>query len=242
GRRETKTPCRRTVSPFTVIAHRGARGYAPENTLKAFEQAIALGAPWIELDVQLHQQVLWVFHDRRLERCTNGRGRLTDHDVNTLRRLDAGQGQRIPFLAEVLDLVHHRAGINIELKTAEGTAAAVAELLRGYLDRGWTPDEFLVSSFHLPELREFRRRLPQVPVGVLLCGVPLDLAASATRLKARCVNLDVDFADPALIDDAHRRGLKVFVYTVNEPDDIALMRRRVDGIFTDYPDRALSPG
>lgn len=228
------------TSRFTVIAHRGARGRSPENTLGAFEHAIELGAPWIELDVRLHGKALLVFHDQRLERCTNGTGHVSSRSLRYLRGLDAGRGERIPLLGEVLERVARRARINIELKTAKGTARAVAELLKRYLKRGWRPDDFLVSSFHLPELREFKRWLPQVPRGVLLCGVPLELAATATQLGAAAVGFDQDFADPALIKDAHRRGLKVLVYTVNQTDDIAPLKKLgVDGIFTDYPERAL---
>lgn len=224
---------------FLVIAHRGASGYAPENTLKAFDKAIELGADWIELDVQLHGRALLVFHDLHLDRRTNGRGRLSNYSLRHLRALNAGAGERIPLLGEVLDRVNRRARLNIELKTGPGTARAVAALLKRYLKRGWRPDDFLVSSFHLPELSEFRRHLPQVPRAVLLCGVPLDLAACATKLGAAAVSLDQDFADPALIRDARRRGLKVFVYTVNRPGDIARLKKLgVDGIFTDYPDRS----
>lgn len=231
---------RLTPRGFTVIAHRGARGHAPENTLKAFELAIKLGAPWLELDVQLHRDLLWVFHDDRLERVTNGKGRLLEQTPDYLRSLDAGQGERIPLLRDVIERVRRRAKINIELKTGNGTAAAVAGVLREQLERGWAPEDFMVSSFHLPELHEFKRRLPQVPLGVLLCGVPLDLAACASHLGAVALNIALDFADTGLVADAHRRGLKVYVYTVNEPDDLNRMKRLgVDGIFTDFPERAL---
>ncbi|MGH8441481.1 MAG: glycerophosphodiester phosphodiesterase [Nevskiaceae bacterium] len=226
---------------FTVIAHRGARGHAPENTLAAFDKALELGASWVELDVQLHADQLWVFHDTRLERCTNGSGWMVDHKPEALRKLDAGGGQRIPFLHEVLDRIARRASVNVELKSAGGTAAEVATVLRGYLAQGWAPEQFLVSSFHLPELREFKRRMPEIPLGVLLCGVPLNLAAAATQLGAQVVSLDRDFADPELIANAHERGMKVYVFTVNERDDLARFRALgVDGVFTDYPDRALA--
>lgn len=229
--------------PLLVIAHRGARSVAPENTLKAFDKAVELGAPWIELDVQWHAGQLWVFHDDRLERTTNGRGRLSDHDAGVLRKLDAGEGERIPLLPEVLDRVAGRARLNIEIKTAAGTAAEVAGLLHGCLANGWKAEDLLVSSFHLPELHEFKRRVPTVPLGVLLCGVPLDLAACATQLGARVVSLDRDFADPGLIADARQRGMAVYVYTVNEPDDaVRLQKLGVTGIFTDYPQRFLQAG
>ena len=224
--------------PFTVLAHRGARGHAPENTLAAFDKALALGAKWIELDVQWHAGRLWVFHDARLERCTDGKGWLIDHKAEALRKLDAGGGQKIPFLHEVLDRLDRRVSVNVEIKTADGTAAEVATALRGYLDQGWKPGQFLVSSFHLPELREFKRRMPEIPLGVLMCGVPLGLAAAGTELGAQVLSLDRDFADGALIKDAHDRGMRVFVYTVNEPEDIARFRSQgVDGVFTDFPER-----
>lgn len=223
---------------FTVLAHRGARGHAPENTLAAFDKAVALGARWVELDVQWHDGQLWVFHDQRLERCTNGHGWLADHGTTALRALDAGGGQKIPFLREVLDHLGARVSVNVELKTGAGTAAAVAVELRAALARGWKPAQFLVSSFHLPELREFRRQLPEVAVGVLLCGVPLDLAQAATELGASVVSLDRDFADAALVADAQARGMKVFVFTVNEREDIARFREAgVDGVFSDFPER-----
>jgi len=224
---------------FTVLAHRGARGHAPENTLAAFDKALALGAQWIELDVQLHDGQLWVFHDQRLERCTNGKGWLVDHPAAALRALDAGGGQRIPFLREVLEHLRGRVSLNIELKTGDGTGAAVAAALRTAFASGWKAEQFLVSSFHLPELSDFKRRIPEVALGVLLCGVPLDLAAAASQLGAQVVSLDRDFADPALIADARARGMKVFVFTVNEREDIARFRAAgVDGVFTDFPERA----
>lgn len=228
-------------SDFTVIGHRGARGLAPENTLLAFDTALRCGAHMLELDVQRVGDELMVIHDLRLERTTNGRGRVADHDYATLRGLDAGQGQFIPTLAEVLDLVEARVPLNIELKTAGGTAALVAARIRDYLADGWTPDSFLVSSFHLPELYEFRQLLPEVPIGVLLCGVPLDWAAVATELQAQAVNVSEEFADARLIRDAKARGCRVYAYTVNNLDDMFELRDAgVDGVFTDFPDRALA--
>lgn len=224
---------------FTVLAHRGARGHAPENTLLAFDRCIKAGAKWIELDVQLHDGELWVFHDLNLERCTDGHGWLVDHPRDVLRKLDAGDGEQIPFLREALETIGRRAQVNVELKTAQGTAAAVATLLREFLARGWKVDDFMVSSFHLPELRDFHRRMPEVPMLMLLCGVPLNLAADAQALGAGTVGLDLNFVDDALVADAHQRGLKVFVYTVNEAEDVKRLRARgIDGVFSDFPERA----
>lgn len=225
--------------PFTVIGHRGARGHAPENTLLGLDAALNFGADWVEFDVQLHEGELLLMHDLRLERTTDGNGRLSDHSLSALRKLDAGLGQRIPTLREALDLIDQRIGVNIELKTWNGTGAAVANALRDALNQGWPAEKLLVSSFHLPELYEFRQLMPDIPIGVLLCGVPLDWAGVAVELGASTLNLSDEFVDEQLIADAHSRGLKVYVYTVNQADEMARMKTLgVDGIFTDYPDRA----
>jgi glycerophosphoryl diester phosphodiesterase len=232
----------RKPRPFTVIAHRGARGEgAPENTMAAFARALEIGATWIELDVQWHAGHLWVLHDLRLERCTDGSGLLTERSVDELERLRVRGGDHpIPRLPEVLALIDRRAKVNIELKTANGTAAAVARVLRAFIKAGWQADDFLVSSFHHPELRVFRKLMPKVPVGLVEAGVPLNLAASATRLGAKALSMALAFPDPKLVRDAQRRGLKVYVYTVNAPDEFARMRKLgVDGVFSDFPERAI---
>jgi glycerophosphoryl diester phosphodiesterase len=139
----------------------------------------------------------------------------------------------------VLDLVEQRVALNIELKSADGTAVRVAEELVDAVSRGWDPAAFLVSSFHLPELDLFRERAPSIPVAVLLCGVPLDYAACASELGAVALNLSLDFVDPKLVADARARGLELLVYTVNEPSEVVRLHAMgIDGVFTDYPERA----
>lgn len=226
---------------FTVIGHRGARGHAPENTLLGLDRGIRLGVQGVEFDVQLHPSgELLLMHDLRLDRTTNGKGLLSERSFDYIRGLDAGQGQQVPTLREALDLIDQCVVAIIELKTWSGTGAATAQVLREYLSAGWPAEKFMVSSFHLPELYEFKQAAPEVPAGVLLCGVPLDWAGVATELGAQALNLSAEFVDAQLVADAKARGLKVYVYTVNDPDDIALMRRMgVDGVFTDYPERAL---
>jgi glycerophosphoryl diester phosphodiesterase len=226
---------------FTVIGHRGARGHAPENTLLALDMGIRLGATWLEFDVQLHPSgALLLMHDLSVNRTTNGKGLLAELGLEALRKLDAGKGQQIPTLEEALDLVEQRAGVNIELKSADGTGEAVAGVLRQYLAAGWPAERFLVSSFHLPELWEFLQAAPEIPVGVLLAGVPLDWAGSATELQAASVNLSSEFVDPRLVADAKAHGRRVYVYTVNDPAELRALRALgVDGVFTDYPDRMI---
>ncbi|WP_020648122.1 glycerophosphodiester phosphodiesterase [Solimonas variicoloris] len=224
---------------FTIIGHRGARGHAPENTLLALDTGIRLGAHWLEFDVQLVDGECWLMHDLTIDRTTNGHGRLDALRAAQIRALDAGGGQAVPTLNEALDLVANRAGVNIELKTWNGCAAAVARILRDYLADGWPAERLLVSSFHHPELWEFHELLPEVPIGALVCGVPLDWAGPAAELGAAVLSVSSEFVDDKLIRDAHARGLRLYVYTVNDPEEMLRLRRMgVDGLFTDYPDRA----
>lgn len=227
------------LAGLTVFGHRGAAGLAPENTLAGFDAGIKAGADWLEFDVQHHAGALLLFHDARLERRSNGRGRLVDHDLAHLRSLDVGAGQRMPLLEEALDHLAGRTRLNIEMKSFGDTAAALARLLVARIGTGqWSPEHLLVSSFHLPELARFRELAPAVPIAPLYVGPPRTLCAEARRLAAVAVHLDHEFVDAAMIDDAHRSGLRVHVYTVNEPADARRLRALgVDGIFTDYPDR-----
>lgn len=227
---------------FLCIGHRGARGHAPENTLHALNTGIRLGADWLEFDVQLHPSgALLLLHDLTLERTTNGHGRLIDADVDTLRSLDAGDGQPLPTLEDALDLIDQRAGVNIELKSAGGTGAAVATVLRRYIASGWPVERFLVSSFHLPELWEFKQAAPEIPVAPLLGGVPLDWAGCVQALAAAAISLSSEFVDPRLVADAKAHGRRVYVYTVNDPAEMRQLRELgIDGVFTDYPERVLA--
>lgn len=222
------------------IGHRGAMGHAPENTLLSFKKALELGAPCVEADVYHVDGNLVVFHDDRLERTTDGSGYLLDHDFDTLRSLDAGDGERIPTLGEVFETVDLRAGVNIELKGPD-TARPVVDFVSALRKEGWRDDLILVSSFNHRELEEVRRIDPRIRLGALMVGLPVDDAAFAAALGAYSVHLSLEFIDRRFVDDAHSRGLRVFVFTVNYPDDIQRMEGLgVDGVFTNYPERVLS--
>ncbi|MCO4198227.1 glycerophosphodiester phosphodiesterase [Aeromonas hydrophila] len=225
-----------------IIAHRGASGLAPENTLKAIRLALALGAGAIEIDVQLADGELWVFHDRRLERCTDGSGVLTAQSRAYLASLNAGEGEGIPTLWQVMEAIAGQAELHIELKGAQ-TADEVARLTRrAEAELGFAPTQWVVSSFHHPELARFATLRPDIRLGALTSTIPLTLAKFAAELGAWSLNCDVDFVEQALVQDAHDRGLKVLVYTVDEPADQAMLAAiGVDGIFTNQPDRFLPP-
>jgi glycerophosphoryl diester phosphodiesterase len=221
-----------------IFAHRGASGNEPENTLRSFRRALEIGADWMECDVYAVQDELLVFHDFRLERRTNGTGNIWDRNLEYLRSLDAGKGEKIPFLSEVMDLLAGRAGLNVELK-GPGTAAPAAALLGKAVSSGpWKADSLLVSSFSRPELAVFHERLPEIPTGALCADVPAEGAAFAQDMECVSLHLPMDRVEPGLVDDAHRLGIAVNVFTVNREEDYRRMRDMcVDGVFTDFPER-----
>ena len=222
------------------IGHRGAMGYAPENTLESVEKALELNTPWIEMDVHFVDNHLIVFHDDRLERTTNGTGYLFDKTFSYLRTLDAGGGQQIPTLEEVLDLVSGQAGINIEIKDPDATAPVV-KLIQKKIGRHWDLSQFMVSSFFHREIKKVKALDDRILTGALIAGIPVDDSAFAHALGAYSVNQSREFINRAFVLDAHRRGLKVFVYTVDILEDIQRMQRLgVDGLFSNYPDRMVS--
>ncbi len=221
------------------IGHRGAMGHAPENTLLSFRKALELGAACVEADVYCVENQLVIFHDDRLERTTNGSGYLRDHGFEYLRSLDAGEGQQIPTLRELFETVNLKAGINIELK-GPGTARPVVDFIAEQRQYGWHDGLILVSSFHHGALETVRKVAPGIRLGVLMGGASTDAIPLALALEAYSIHLSLKFTDRAIVNDAHSRGLRVFVFTVNRLKDIRRMEALgVDGVFTNYPERVL---
>lgn len=222
------------------IGHRGAMGHEPENTILSVVRALELGAAWVEVDVFPVEGELVVIHDDRLERTTNGEGYVVEQTLDYLRSLDAGKGQKIPTLQEVFDAVDRRAGVNIEMPCF-GAAPGVAEFVARQLARGWDHERIIVSSFNHHELREVKTLDPDIRIGALVVGVPIGYARFARELGAFSIHPYLQYLNEAFVADARARGLKVFPFTVNHPDDIEKMRALgVDGVFTDYPERVHS--
>ncbi len=219
-----------------IIGHRGAAGHAPENTLLSVEKGIQLGAGMIEIDVYAVENELVVIHDDTLERTTNGSGFVMDRSLSYLRSLDAGAGQKIPFLHEVIGLVDRRVGVNIELK-GPGTAEPVAKLIRNYIDSGWDYSQFLVSSFDHRELQKIQSIDKNIRIGILIYGAPLYFLQFSHLLNAFSVHFSMDFIDQNLVDAARSQQFRVFVYTVNALSEYERLHSlQIDGIFSDFPD------
>jgi glycerophosphoryl diester phosphodiesterase len=219
------------------IAHRGASGYEPENTLRSFKRAIELKADMIELDTYLTKdnQVV-IIHDETVNRTTNGKGKVKNLTLKELKQLDAGKGEKIPTLEEVFDLVNKKVQINIELK-GKGTAKPVSNLIEKYVKKGWTNKHFLVSSFDFNELKVFYSVNKKVRLGVLFERSP-DLYLKRTKqVNAYSINPGLKHATKKFVDKAHQKDLKVYVWTVNSKKKIQRLKLlAVDGVFTNFLD------
>ena len=234
-----------------IFAHRGASAHAPENTLAAFELALEQGAHGIELDVKLSADgEAVVIHDPTVERTTNGKGKVSELDLASLRKLDAGslfsekfKGEKIPTLIEVFETIGKRAIINVELTNyttrRDGLAEEVCELVKQF----GLQENVLFSSFLPSNLIRTRNLLPDTPRGILALGgwkgwwfrsfgfAFWDYQAMHPNL------LDVT---PRQVARVHRLKRKINVWTVNAAEDMRrLFKWNVDGIITDDPKLAV---
>ncbi len=226
------------MSEPIIIAHRGASGTCPENTLLAFNTAMESGAKWLELDTQLVDDELVVFHDESLERTTNGQGQLTQTSFSELRQLDAGRGERVPLLEEVLELAAGRAQVNIELK-GPGTAVPVAKLLTRLIEEQQLgPEDVLASSLRIDELESFQKLMPSVRRAPVYEQLPGELERNLIRFAPWSINLHKSLITEKVIETARRYNCLVLAWTVNDVNEAKqLIQKGADGIFTDHPER-----
>jgi len=223
-----------------VIAHRGASGYRPENTLSAYELAVELRADLIEIDLhRTRDGAIVVTHDEDLSGL-GGRGEIADASLAEIRALDAGLGERVPTLDEVLGRFGSRIPFNLELK--QSTRGPYRDLERETLERVehlGLLEATLFSSFYDPVLRALRAHSPRARIGVLVSPEsPERWRERARSVRAEALNLWKGLATTETVRAAHEEGLRVLVYTVDEPDAMGrLLERGVDGIFTNFPDR-----
>jgi glycerophosphoryl diester phosphodiesterase len=231
--------CSDNLKDPLVIGHRGAMGHETENTLASVQKALDLRVDMIEIDVfRIISGEIVVFHDERLERLSNGGGRIEDYNVVAVKNLMLKGNHRIPMLQDVLRLIDKKADLNVELKGA-GTAERVNFILGRYIENnGWTLDRFLVSSFNWDELRDLRTHNKEIAIAVLTEDDPLEAIPVARELNATSINADHKTLTVEIVDAIHQAGFKVYAWTANDPEDINRLKKiGVDGIFSDYPER-----
>jgi glycerophosphoryl diester phosphodiesterase len=216
------------------IGHRGAAGYEPENTLASFRRAIEIGVDFIETDLQKTADGhIVIMHDKRVDRTTSGAGYVSEMTLAELRRLDAGQGESVPTLEELLALASGKTGLMLEIITP-GLAAEVVRRVKASGFQGAA----IYASFHHGEALAASSESPECLRLALLEGVPISPTAFALEARATHVGLAMDSVTPEFIDSLRAAGLNIFVYTANDPRDIAVCKAmQVHGIISDYPDR-----
>ena len=222
-----------------VIGHRGARGHLAENTLPSIAKAIELGVDGIEIDIfKCASGELVVFHDQTLEKLTNSKGYIEQLTLDSIRKIDVLNGFTIPTLEEVLDLINGRVFLNIELKGTQ-TALLTNEIILSYFERKeWDLSKILISSFNWEELEVFYSVNSEVSIAILTEDDPLDAIPIAKQLNAVAINPEYLSLNTGNIDKIKKEGLKIFTWTVNDPQEIKdVITLGVDGIITDFPER-----
>lgn len=228
-----------TNNSAMVIGHRGASGYEPENTLASFEKAIALGVDMIEFDVhQCGSGEIVVIHDETVDRTTNGTGLVSSLTLQELKELDAGKGQAIPTLQEVLDLVDHRVKVDIEIKGPE-TIGPVIEVINQYITHSqWKYDDFLISSFDHYQLIQAKQLCPKVKTGVIIYCMPVHFGTYLEKINADVAVIYVYRMEEHFLINLQKTNKPIYVFTVNNQYQMSqLINKHISGIITDYPDK-----
>lgn len=205
-----------------MMAHRGNSGLAPENTLAAFAAAIDTKSEWVELDVHLTADgEVVVMHDATVDRTTDGSGAIADLTLAQIKALDAGswfspefEGERVPTLADVVDLLGKRLRINVEIKSAAdpASAAKVVAILR----EGGVLQQSMISSFGLEAVLEVRKHWAD-PVLALITGNAADLQTTIDH-GLQYFNIEHHAVDAELLERTHAAGVLANVWTIDDPE------------------------
>ncbi|WP_428908196.1 glycerophosphodiester phosphodiesterase [Niallia sp. Krafla_26] len=235
-------------SPAEIVAHRGASGYAPENTLAAFDLAVTMNADYIEIDVQRSKDgKLVVIHDTTVNRTTNGVGYVKDLTYEELYSLDAGRfkgehftGIKIPTLEEVLDRYAEKIGIFIELKSPElypGIEETVAKILKKRrLDQN---GNIIIQSFNFESMKKMNKLLPKIPIGILTANKAhtSEQALEIFSTYADYFNPRYDLLTEELVRKIHNYNMKIASWTVKKRGIAEYMKsHNLEAIVTDFPD------
>ncbi|MCU0822937.1 MAG: glycerophosphodiester phosphodiesterase, partial [Spirochaetes bacterium] len=215
------------------IGHRGAMDLEPENTLRSINKAIDLNVDAVEIDVyRTEDNELVVMHYERVEKTTNGRGLVWDLTLPEIKKLDAGKGEMVPTLQEVIDTVKGRCGVLIELKMY-GIEQQVVDLINKNKIKS---DSIVISFFH-DLMRNVRQIDPGVKTGVTFMCVPVNVSRLAADAGAEYILPQYQFLTPAMVKDAHDNGLKILTWHSEDIEEMkGLVKLGVDGIMTNRPD------
>lgn len=232
-----------------VIGHRGAAGYAPENTLEAIHTAADMGIKWVELDVKLTKDgVPIIFHDEDLDRTTNGSGPVAEKTYEEIRQLEAGyhfadsfSGVKIPTLEEAIEVIIERdLGLNLEIKPCPGREVETAKIALDILSQYWDDHQnLLISSFSEVALATAHDLASDWARGLCLEGdsLPENWDKIAQYLEVSTVNIDGNTMSERDVKDIIEHGYTALAYTINDPTQAHMLQSwGVSGFFSDEPD------
>lgn len=227
------------VGGTRVIAHRGGPKYAPENTLAAFQHASAVGATMLECDVHLTKDgEVVVIHDETLERTTNSAGWVMDKTLAELRTLDAGNGERVPTLKELIELAKRaNTELLIELKSPKLYPGVEFKVLTELEDSGYL-DRCVLQSFDWDSLRRLRQLKPSARLGALFDQWQWEVSWPAADAEYVCPPAEMVLLNPGLVRTAHGEGRQVFVWFAQTEHELTyrfLKAFGVDGLIVDDP-------
>lgn len=222
------------------IAHRGASGYAPENTHAAFARAISMGADAIETDIRMsHDGELVLIHDATVTRTTDGNGPVADHSLDELRALDAGgwfapafAGEHVPTLDELIESFGPRVPLVLEIKEPEATAPTVSAIRKAGVG-----SSAQVTSFLWPVLLEAGRLAPELTLGFLSPEFDDDIIQRCVNRGIAQICPHVDTLMAELVSESHEAGLFVRAYGISRRQQIVtLLATGADGATVNWPD------
>ncbi len=217
--------------PF-VVGHRGAAGLEPENTLRSIHRAIDIGVDAVEVDARRSKDgELVIMHDPAVDRTTNGKGRVSSFTLKELKSLDAGKGETIPTLDELIAAVKGKVGLFIEIKEPE----TVHDVVEHVAMAGMASKTTYVSFFH-PSLLRAKQESPSSRCGVIFSCDPADPTKLALDVNADLVLPNHLYTSERTVKESHQRSLLVQTWTVNNADDLArVVKWGVDGVASDFP-------
>ncbi len=229
-----------------IIAHRGASGLAPENTIAAMKMAINFGCDGIETDLQLTKDgEVVVFHDWSVERTTDGKGEIKDLTFEEILKLDNGswfgtefKGERVARLEELLEVIPENLIINLELKSQAYDSRGLEEKVIGILNKKNREKNIIISSFSHESLMRVREIDKHIKLGLLYEGYLIDLPKYIHNLDIDIYSIHpgVSHVDEKFVKQIHEIGLKAYVWTVNDKKSAERMESYgIDGIITNYP-------
>jgi len=221
------------MKTFKIVGHAGGAAYEPENTIRAIRNAIRMKVDMVEVDVHATKDGhLVVIHDNDVDRTTNGKGIVKEMSLQEIRKLDAGKGEKIPTLQEVLDTTRNVIGAMIEVK-----AINIEKLLVDLIRRERMLDQVVVTSFMSDVLKKVKELEPKIPTGQIFAWKILNVAKKALELRVEMMVPAYELVTREMIDQLHKSSILVYPWTVDDRSAAEkLVEFGVDGIITNKPD------